>query len=191
MDFTIADYVADFRAPTPSAAAEIAAPDCNELLQKLARQKQQIIRLMQNIFMTTTKHLHWVQKHLSQLHPKKRLLEKMQRLDFCELTLVQLQTRLLNKLQTRSKEAEARLHRLTPLHRIHQLQHQLHFYQQKLSANTSRQVTRKQTELANLAAKLDGLSPLATLNEVCHCNDRINGYRDAKEVKQGDAINVR
>src|SRR5207253_143354 len=91
VDFTIADYVADLRAATPSAAAEIITPDRSELLQKLARQNQQILKLMQNKLAASKQHLSWMQKHLFQQHPKRRLSEKMQRLDFCEITLTQLQ----------------------------------------------------------------------------------------------------
>ena len=193
VDFTIADYVSDLRAATPSAAAEIITPDCAEILQTLARQKQQILRLMRNKFVTTTQHLHWVQKHLSQLHPKRRLIEKMQRLDFCELTLVQLQTRLLNKLQHQVKECETKMHRMTPMHRIQQLQHKLHLYQQQLMTVISTQVIRKHTELANAAAKLDGISPLATLKRgyaIATTKDQ-QIIRHASECKKGDAISVK
>lgn len=193
VDFTIADYVADYRAPTPSAAAEISAPDCGELMQGLIRQKKMIMRLMQNKVSAMKQHLHWTQKHLSQLHPKRRLAEKMQRLDFCELTLVQLQTRLLNKLQQQLKSVDSKLHRLTPSQRIQSLQHQTQFYQQKFTNLISTKLTRKQTDLANAAAKLHALSPLATLERGFAIATTKNNQviRKATEVKSGDSIDVK
>lgn len=193
VDFTIADYVADLRAATPSAAAEMITPDCGELLQKLGSQKQQILRLMQNKLSASKQHLHWMQKHLAQQHPRRRLTEKMQRLDFCEITLTQLQIKLLTSLQNKVKAQEAKLYHLTPVHSIHQLQNQMHFYLQQLSALMSAHLIRKQTILANAAGRLDALSPLATLQRGYAIATTHEGHviRHAYEVKQGDALNVR
>jgi exodeoxyribonuclease VII large subunit len=193
VDFTIADYVADLRAPTPSAAAEMVTPDRSELLQKLAQQKQQVMRLLQNKLSATKQHIQWMEKHLFQQHPKRRLTEKMQRLDFLELTMVQLQNQLLSKWKTQIKTCEAKVQQLTPLHRIHQLQNQIHFYEQRLSALISAELARKQTSLANAAATLDALSPLATLQRgyaIATTKER-GIIRDAGEVKKGDKVDVR
>jgi exodeoxyribonuclease VII large subunit len=192
VDFTISDYVADLRAATPSAAAELASPDCAELLQTLKQQQQQVMRLIQNKLIASKQNLAWMQKHLSQQHPKRQLLEKMQRLDFCELALVQLQTRFLNQLQNKIKTCEAKLSRLTPIHYIHQLQHKMDFYQQQLPGMMSTQLLQKRTLLANAAAKLDALSPLATLQRgyaIATTNKGI--IRSADEVKPGDNLDVK
>src|SRR3990167_3651168 len=88
VDFTIADFVADKRAPTPSAAAEIVTPNKIELLQILNRDKQQFLKLLKQQFTANKQHLSWIQKQLYQQHPKRRLAERAQHVDFCELTLV-------------------------------------------------------------------------------------------------------
>lgn len=115
VDFTISDYVADLRAPTPSAAAEIAVPDGEELLKKLTRYQQQLPRLLQNKLKSLKQHLHWMEKHLLQQHPKRRLLEKMQSLDLSELRLITLMTNLLQARQTTLGQAAAKLDALSPL----------------------------------------------------------------------------
>ncbi len=163
VDFTIADFVADVRAPTPSAAAEISTPDGAALLQHLARREQQITRLMQQKLLAITQQLAWTKKHLYQQHPKRQLAEKMQHLDFCELTLQQLQQRLLTTLQQRLQHLDAKLQRLTPLAAIQQRLNQVQTYRDLLVTKIKQVLNHRQTELANAAAKLDALSPLATL----------------------------
>lgn len=193
VDFTIADYVADKRAPTPSAAAEIATPDKADLLQILMRHTQQTRRQIQHKLTSLKQNLSWMQKHLYQQHPKRRLTEKMQRLDFCELTLAQLQTRLLNKLQNKIKDADNKLHRLTPVHQINALKNKLNLQQQRLNNVITKKLHYQQTALANAAATLDALSPLATLKRgyaiVTDKNQHI--VRDAQKVAMNEQISVR
>lgn len=193
IDFSIADFVADKRAPTPSAAAEIATPDRAELLQVLARDQQQLRRQIQQNLTRTKQHLLWVQKHLAQQHPKRRLLEKMQRIDYCELTLAQHQSRLLNKLQAQVKDLDFKLHRNIPIQQITTLQNQMNLYQQKLNNLMQTKLSKQQTDLANAAAKLDALSPLATLKRgfaIATTQDE-QLLLDANQVKTGDEIKVR
>jgi len=193
VDFTIADYVADRRAPTPSAAAEIITPDKAELAQSIARSKQLILRQMYNKLKACKQHLLFTQKHLSQQHPKNRLTQKMQLLDNIEMKLSQLQNRLLSKLREKLQDCSARLQRKTPIHYIRQLANQMVFRQQQLINLVTMQINRKKTVLANAAAKLDALSPLATLQRgyaiVTTPDQHI--LHAASEVKPGDDIRVR
>jgi exodeoxyribonuclease VII large subunit len=193
VDYTIADFVADKRAPTPSAAAEMVTPDKIELEQRLLRQQQILSRLMRAKLVNTTQQLSWMQKHLYQQHPKRRLTEKMQRLDFYELTLVQLQNKLLTKLRTKLHDLDARLQRRSPNTSIIQLKHQLRLAQQQLQNVMLTQLQKQQTTLANAAAKLDALSPLATLSRGYAIATTRDGHilHDASLVKAGEEIHVR
>ena len=115
VDFTIADFVADVRAPTPSAAAEMVASDQSELLAKLARSQKQLLRLAHHALNAIKQQLMWTKKHLLQLHPKRQLMEKMQRLDFAESTLSYLiKTQITHKKNTLAQLA-AKLDALSPL----------------------------------------------------------------------------
>lgn len=192
VDFTIADFVADLRAPTPSAAAEIVTPDREEWQQILVRQKQQLCRLIRHHVQRYQQQLGWMQKSLQQQHPKRRLAEKMQRLDFCELTLVQSQTRLLNKRQGELNALHARLRHLAPTKLIFQRKHQLQAAEQSLQRLMQAHLNRQRTQLATSAAKLNALSPLGTLQRgyaiATHQNHVL---LEASDVKQGDEIQVR
>jgi exodeoxyribonuclease VII large subunit len=193
VDFTIADFVADKRAPTPSAAAEMITPNCAELTQNLTRNEQIILRLLRAKLLNTKQQLAWMQKQLYQQHPKRRLLEKIQHLDFCELTLVQLQIRLANKLKNKLNDLEAHLQKQIPTHQINKLKHQLHFSQEKLNALMMSELQQFQLKLANAAAKMDTLSPLATLQRgyAIATNQNHRVLKDASDVKSGDKINIR
>jgi exodeoxyribonuclease VII large subunit len=115
VDFTIADFVADKRAPTPSAAAEIIVADQAELLVRLARHQQQCLRLARNILNAVKQQLSWTQKHLLQLHPKRQLAEKMQRLDFATSTLTHLMKARIASQKNTLAQLAAKLDALSPL----------------------------------------------------------------------------
>jgi exodeoxyribonuclease VII large subunit len=67
IDFTIADFVADIRAPTPSAAAELITPDCMDLITRFLQTEQRLMHLMKQKLQLTTQQLRWAEKHLNQI----------------------------------------------------------------------------------------------------------------------------
>lgn len=115
VDFTIADFVADRRAPTPSVAAEMATPDHLELLQALKSHSLQLLRCMHNKLKNLTQQTSWTQKHLYQLHPKQKLREQWQRLDFYEATLNTQINKILQQKNFLLANAAAKLDALSPL----------------------------------------------------------------------------
>lgn len=115
VDFTIADFVADVRAPTPSAAAEIAVPDRMELLQQLSRDEQLATRRILQRVAAEKEKLGWVYKHLLQQHPRSKLTQKMQQLDLYENRFTALLMQKIQSLQTRLAGCAAKLDGISPL----------------------------------------------------------------------------
>ncbi len=94
-DTTIADYVADLRAPTPSAAAELAVYDYRQLQARMQEYRAGVSRLLAQKVQMNRLRLREYQMHLRCLHPRYRLQEQQQRLSELEDALrLQMDSRL-------------------------------------------------------------------------------------------------
>ena len=94
VDFTIADFVADVRAPTPSSAAEMAVPDTHEWLNKIQNNSRRLSLLMSHRVQNERRHLNYLQQRLP--HPKVMISQQMQKLDRLELQLSRSWQQILN-----------------------------------------------------------------------------------------------
>jgi exodeoxyribonuclease VII large subunit len=115
IDFTIADFVADKRAPTPSAAAELITPNKQELISQLLHYQTKLHNLINYKFNTTQNTLCNLTKHIKNLHPKEQYLRKAQTLDYLEQRLVQLQNNLLMQYKNNFKLLIEKLNTISPL----------------------------------------------------------------------------
>jgi len=194
IDFTIADFVADKRAPTPSGAAELATPDCEELQQRLQQEKRYLITQIQAKLSPLQQQLDWISKHLQQQHPQRKLAEKAQLLDTCEAHLVRLQMKLLQDRQGSLKTQAARFLGLTPVHQIKHQGQQLTLQQEQLKTNLMSLIHQHQLQLTDAAATLNALSPLNTLARGYSITAREKDgliLRSAINVIPGEKVNVR
>lgn len=163
IDFTIADFVADVRAPTPSAAAELVSPDMGALQTHAQRLLWQLQRHQQRRLQHANEHLQRLQQRLANQRPTQRLQQRFQRVDELEL---RLRTALNRRLQTHAQRlthAQTRLHTQSPLRQIRQQQQRLEHWQQALEQRLQQQLGKAQDRLQMQVGKLHALSPLATL----------------------------
>jgi exodeoxyribonuclease VII large subunit len=115
IDFTIADFVADIRAPTPSAAAELVSPDIAALQSHLQRLASQLQRNQQRRLQVAGEHLQRLQQRLENQRPTRRLQQKVQRLDELDMRLQAAIKRHLNRLHDKLQGQAGKLHALSPL----------------------------------------------------------------------------
>lgn len=115
VDFTIADFAADRRAPTPSGAAEVAVPDAAEWLRRLNKDAGRLRLAMQRRLGALAERLEWQRRRLEVTHPGHRLRQHGQRLDELELRRRQAMRYRLGALNARADSAALRLNAVSPL----------------------------------------------------------------------------
>lgn len=112
-DITIADFVADLRAPTPSAAAELLSPDQIQLRMALQNQHSKLVRLMQNLLNQRNQQLDWIRKRLQ--HPGRRLQEQEQALTHLDTRLRRATLRFLQQRRDHLQMLVRNLDNISPL----------------------------------------------------------------------------
>jgi exodeoxyribonuclease VII large subunit len=113
IDFTIADFVADLRAPTPTAAAEIVVPRKSELTEQLQGLETQLLRCMRRKLELAKENWRGFIKRLAD--PERRLREIQQRVDELSVDLVRRCRARLRQLKDRLVQQGGRLDALSPL----------------------------------------------------------------------------
>ncbi|MCW9012199.1 MAG: exodeoxyribonuclease VII large subunit [Gammaproteobacteria bacterium] len=163
VDITIADYVADHRAATPSAAAEFVSPEQNTYLQSFIWYERRLLQLITDKINRTSERVHWLQKRLQQQHPLSYLEQQSQRLD-------DLQQRLITNWQYTLKGHKDQLQFLitrlwanSPETDITDYRQQIIAQLNQIRQSTEKLLRQKQQQLASLSRTLHAVSPLETL----------------------------
>ncbi|HJS22269.1 MAG TPA: exodeoxyribonuclease VII large subunit [Steroidobacteraceae bacterium] len=115
IDFTIADFVADVRAPTPSAAAELIAPNGQESLDRLVVLSRRSTRCLQRRLEDCGARHEWLARRLAQAHPGARLRHQAQRVDDFEQRFRRAVRAMLSRASSRLNTAQRQLVALSPL----------------------------------------------------------------------------
>ncbi len=192
IDFTIADFVADLRTPTPSAAAEHVSPNTFECQQQLLQMHQRLIKLIRTKLQQCHLHLQHLQQRLS--HPGQRLQQQMQQLDQLEQRLILAQFHLLKHYTHKLNHLSLRMSYLHPQTLIDTKQKLLTLLNQKLQAAMPHLLQQHQKNLQYLAHTLHIVSPLTTLQRGYAIAEHASTQeiiRNSLQVNYGEELTLR
>jgi exodeoxyribonuclease VII large subunit len=193
IDFTIADFAADVRAPTPSAAAEIAVPDGEEWLASLSRLARRLQRGLLRRVEAQRERLRWLIGRAALVSPSARLSQQTQRLDDLEQRMFRALRQILADRRSALSERRGRLWQLSPAARLRSTAARQAALYARLRAAALARLHLARERLAPLVRTLNAVSPLATLDRGYAIVSRVSGVivRNAAEVAPGTPIEVR
>jgi exodeoxyribonuclease VII large subunit len=191
IDFTIADLVADVRAPTPSGAAELVTPDKDELLRTLAALDRRGRLTLQRLWSAQTDHLQQLGNRLNRMHPGAVLDQLQQRTDELIRRLVAGTQDHLETQQDEYRQLTLRLRNTVPAEKLARLTERLNARQQQLASEMRHIINAVSSRAAVAAGSLNAVSPLATLERgYAIVRDSASGklISEAAKLNPGDRI---
>jgi exodeoxyribonuclease VII large subunit len=163
VDTTLSDYVADLRAATPSAAAELVASDSSELLDKIATFEQRLIHAISRKNTALLQQHHHIHHRLAQVHPEQQLRVQQQKYDELSLRLSRAIQRLIEQSSRQPQQLQQRLQQLSPARVIAKQQSQVKQQEQRLIHALQNSLQYKRESFVHLIEQIQLVSPLATI----------------------------
>jgi exodeoxyribonuclease VII large subunit len=192
-DFSLADFAADLRAPTPSAAAELLVPHGDDLLRRLRALDARLRNLQSQRLRQAMQRADRAALHLHALRPQARLQMLRQRQQEALRCLVLAWRRQLEHRHARLRHADAVLRTMQPRRRLARLHERLAPLRPRVQAALARRLQRDAMHLRGLVRSLHAVSPLATVARgyaiLQHDDGRI--VRAVGDAAVGDAIDAR
>jgi exodeoxyribonuclease VII large subunit len=192
-DFTIADFVADLRAPTPSAAAELAVPTLDQLLERVATVESRLAQTVRYKLAMAARHLHRQGVDRAAGLLTRSIGRRLQRIDECDRSLRERSVAVVTARRQAWLRLDARLRLSDPRVRLANVHRRLERAQTELERLTSRRTVAARAILDPLQAKLAELSPLKILDRGYAIVTSGTGtvLRDAATVEAGERLDVR
>ena len=170
IDTTLSDYVADLRAATPSAAAELVSQDSSELSQKILILNQRLINANKTKLLTHRVSLNHICHRLSLVHPAQQLQNQQQKADELDNRLKLAMSRYLQTLTIKPQQLANHLQLLSPQNKIQQNKEKVAQLASKLIATIKQAQQQRGKLFAHTISELQIVSPLATIARGC-CHD--------------------
>ncbi|MEM7502232.1 MAG: exodeoxyribonuclease VII large subunit [Pseudomonadota bacterium] len=193
VDVTIADFVADCRAPTPSGAAELAVPEQEEWQRALSDSSRRLARSITRHLEENAQTLDWLTRQLATQSPQRRLEQQRLKLGALHTALRAAAQRDILLRMSRLDGAAARLKRASPDVQLRDLRARMLALNHRLPTAARASIDRHHARLRVAARALNAVSPLATLERGYSVTTDRAGHilSAANQVAQGDSINTR
>ncbi len=163
VDVTIADYVADVRAATPTAAAETVTPDQTSWLQSFDWHQHRLQQLLDSKLERNREKTLWLHRRLQQQHPNTQLAHSKQRCDELIKRLKRASLATLDFHHSKMTALNAKLSAQNPGLLLQQQRQTAQYLSARLQRATLNLLAQKKSQLGNTARTLNMVSPLKTL----------------------------
>lgn len=192
VDVTIADFAADVRAATPSAAAELVCPDLTAQAAALPRIAERLNTRMAARLQAARERLAGLEARLTRQHPRRRLEVPMQRLDMAEQRLQRAMQRRLAREDERVAALGRRLEQASPQRRLEAASLQRNTLARRLETAMRVRLRSADQQLRNAGRSLHAVSPLQTLERgyAIARDEHDHVVRSADTVVPGDRLHV-
>jgi exodeoxyribonuclease VII large subunit len=193
IDFTIADFVADLRAPTPSAAAELVVPDTVELVRAIEQLAARSGRCLRAAVERNRGRLELLAQNALFREPSRRLAEAMQRTDFAREALDRAARSTISATAQRLAALLANLRQHRPDQLIGLRRQELTAWTSALSQRLHEAVTQRQRRMRRAVEMLRVLAPDATLKRGYSITTDAAGkiISSVQDVQPGDKLRTR
>jgi exodeoxyribonuclease VII large subunit len=191
VDFTIADFVADLRAPTPSAAAELIFREKRELQAHLAGAAARLYGTVRGRIQLARERLAHVATRMGE--PDRHLAERRMQLDERLADLLHLESDIIDSKRQILRDADSHLKTLSPKARLHVNRVKLENLNRDLVRSAPLAVRRRRERLAGLSARLGDLSPLTVLERgyaVARKRPEMTPLKSSSEITKGNRLNL-
>jgi len=193
IDFTIADFVADLRAPTPSAAAELAVPDGEELAMKLAQARRRLSRIAAERLLSASRFLEGLKRGALRRDGESLLREPVMRLDSLRSRMQSAARQGLRSAAMRYTEAKSAHRTIHPSRVLERRAEKLEALRQRLERLGVEGVARQARNLDSLRALLRALGPESAFQRGFSITLKENGevVRSVEDVEAGTLLRTK
>lgn len=192
IDTTLTDYVADMRAPTPSAAAELVSQDNDEVKYRIKQLQQRITAKISYQIESTTQQLSSLTHRLALMHPEQKLQLQQQRVDDISLRLEQAYWYIHENKKRQIPLLNHKLHTCSPQKIIEQHKITVDNLTQRLKQQIQLQLEQNKNQFVSVIEQLNLVSPLATIARGYSIvrDEKGNIIKNKSSIKVNDILNV-